>query len=289
MKDLYKQLGIDPRSDIDSIRNRIRDDPGTADPVAAKEILLNPGRKRVYDRAFITASRIGILETNLRLTVDEPTRDFRPAYSNQVTELGAFSQTTAQRKTQRSKITIPKVLVALGVLVGTFFLYLNRINTATRHDAVTTAPQIVSTPSAAPTPTPFNQPVVAFPTSGSYTTYTNKALGPGLQIVTPPGDVNSYYCKLVNVLTGKTEMVMFVEGGQTAEFRVPIGSYKLKYACGFSWYGPKYLFGPSTVCIMGNNVLEFSIQGDQYEGHSIELYKSPGGNFETENIPMSEF
>lgn len=141
----------------------------------------------------------------------------------------------------------------------------------------------------APIPTPFNQPVVPFPRNGSYKLYTNKALGPRLEIITPVGDTNSYYCKLVNASTGKTEMVMFVGGGQTTEFRVPIGSYRLKYACGFSWYGPTYLFGPSTVCVQSEDIVQFSIQRDQYLGHSIELYKTPNGNFATENIPIADF
>jgi hypothetical protein len=289
MKNLYKQLGIDPRSDVESIRNKIREKLGAVDSVAAREVLLNLSRRRVYDRAFVTASRIGVLEANLGLVVDEPTRDFRPANANQVKELSAFSQTMVRPKTQIPKITIPQVVIGLGMVVGAFFFYGFLVNVTTKQYADVTKPRVFSTPRAASTPTPFNHPVVAFPSSGSYKAYTNKALGPGLQITTPPGDLNSYYCKLVNVVTGQTEMVMFVEGGQTAEFRVPIGSYRLKYAYGFSWYGPQYLFGPGTVCVEAETIVQFSIQGDQYLGHSIELYKRPNGNFETENIPMSEF
>ncbi len=93
-----------------------------------------------------------------------------------------------------------------------------------------------------------------------------------LKIITQPGDSNDYYCKLINAQTGATEMILFVRGGFIGEFEVPLGTYKLKYACGYRWYGSKYLFGPSTVCIEGKNVLEFLIQGDQYKGNSIELY-----------------
>jgi hypothetical protein len=98
MKDLYRQLGIDPRSDIQAIQNRIRDDPGKADQVTVKEILLNARRKKVYDRAHRTAFRIGALEANLSIPFDEATRDFRSVYPNNTKELALFAQSGAPAK-----------------------------------------------------------------------------------------------------------------------------------------------------------------------------------------------
>ena len=173
-------------------------------------------------------------------------------------------------------------------LVG-FFAVVSSINSVWKASQGGSQTAVSNFTPAVATPTPFNQPLVAFPNNGAYIPYTNKAMGAPLKITTPPQDPSNYYCKLVNATTGRTEMVLFVRGGMTAEFQVPLGRYKLKYAYGYPWYGPKYLFGPSTVCVQADELVQFSIVGDQYQGHSIELYKRPNGNFETENIPMSEF
>lgn len=286
MKDLYKQLGIHPHSDIEAVRKRLRDNPGTANPATVEAILLNPNRKRVYDRAHTTATRIGLLEANLKLPIEDSTSEFRPAYPNTPSELALFARPTSQPKQQSNSCTIG-CLVLLGLLG--LFAVVSSITSVSNYSQTQSQTTVSNSTPMVATPTPFNHPLVAFPNNGAYVTYTNKAMGAPLKITTEPQEPGDYYCKLINATTGRTEMVLFVRGGMTAEFQVPLGRYKLKYAYGYPWYGPKYLFGPSTICVKADELIQFSIVGDQYQGHSIELYKRPNGNFETENIPMSEF
>jgi len=44
----------------------------------------------------------------------------------------------------------------------------------------------------------------------------------------------------------KTQTVsVFVQAGKSLKFRIPLGTYRVVFAAGATWYGPKYSFGPS--------------------------------------------
>jgi hypothetical protein len=178
------------------------------------------------------------------------------------------------------------IFVLIGIAAIVFLCSSLPRNSAT--SSYVSSPHLTPT-QAKVTQTPFNQPWVAFPGNGSYKTRTNKALGAPFKIVTQLGDPNNYYCKLINAYTGITEMELYVAGGFSAEFEVPLGTYRLKYAAGTLWYGEKYLFGDSTVCTEAKALFEFNVEGNQYVGNTVELYRRPGGNLQTEVIPRSDF
>src|SRR5258705_2885314 len=107
MKDLYRRFALSPSASPETIRARLEVLPVNVDAIAAKEILLNADRKRVYDRAYATAAKIGYLELNLKLPVDEPTREFRSGQPEPRTEVASFVQSNGQA-------TSPNVSAANG-------------------------------------------------------------------------------------------------------------------------------------------------------------------------------
>lgn len=70
---------------------------------------------------------------------------------------------------------------------------------------------------------------------------------------------------------------------------VPIGVYKLYYACGETWYGPRDLFGEDTTYSSSSELLKFYDDGTYYMGHTLELWRQSGGNFNTHSIDESDF
>ena len=45
--------------------------------------------------------------------------------------------------------------------------------------------------------------------------------------------------------TKKQAVSAFIRKGKSLSFRLPVGSYRLVYATGTTWYGPKYSYGPN--------------------------------------------
>jgi hypothetical protein len=293
MRDLYSSLGLSPSSSPEAIRERIEANSSLAEAAIARQVLLSAERKRVYDRAYATAARIGKLEGQLGLPVDEPTCAFRTVANGSWRELAVYAKAN-QPPPKKNRSWILKLIASIAVPGGIYLLSIlskssstvatNQSRPVTRPTGSTYAPLPTR-----PTPTPFNQPWVVFPTNGSYKANTNKALGAPFKVVTQAGDPNNYYCKLINAQTGICEMELYVAGGMSAEFEVPLGTYRLKYAAGMIWYGNQYLFGDSTVCTEAKAVFDFRIQGNQFVGNYVELYTRPGGNLHTEVIPRSDF
>jgi hypothetical protein len=95
--------------------------------------------------------------------------------------------------------------------------------------------------------------------------------------------------KLVDATTARPVLTVFIRAGSTATIDAPLGGYVLKYALGEKWYGPTYLFGPTTGYGKANEILYFYDEGSRYVGNVIRLQKAAGGNLRTESIPASEF
>lgn len=114
-----------------------------------------------------------------------------------------------------------------------------------------------------------------------------EAIAP-FQIKTSPGD--NYYVKLVDKVTNKTIVGIFVKGGQTLDVDVPLGTYKMRYASGQVWQGLENLFGEETTRYSASNdIFNFNIVGDQVSGYTVELIKQAGGNLETHQIDAQQF
>lgn len=100
---------------------------------------------------------------------------------------------------------------------------------------------------------------------------------------------NNYFIKLVDASTNSPVMTIYVLGGSTFETRVPLGTYRLRYATGQTWYGTKNLFGPKTGYSEVEDSLTFSVQGDEVQGNDIQLVPQLGGNLATKTISPDEF
>lgn len=105
-----------------------------------------------------------------------------------------------------------------------------------------------------------------------------------------PGAGSNYYVKLEDWYTGQTKMAFFVRGSnRNVNIDVPVGTYKLKYASGETWFGKADLFGRYTSYNQANSKLKFEIIGNQISGHTVELTKRVNGNLHTSTLSSSKF
>jgi hypothetical protein len=156
-------------------------------------------------------------------------------------------------------------------------------------------PAPVYTPPPAPVYTPPPAPVVvqpsypeyALPENGWSQLYANERQVARFKVSAPEG--THYWVKLVDATTSAPAIAMFVRAGSTAEIKVPLGTYVVKYASGKNWYGTTYLFGADTAYGKANETMRFWVEGNIVHGHSMTLYKVLNGNLRTETIPASEF
>ena len=84
-----------------------------------------------------------------------------------------------------------------------------------------------------------------------------------------------FFIKLLNQPDQKETLTAFIRSGNTLKRHIPLGVYTLKYAVGNTWYGKRWLFGSETVYSRLKDDIEFSFEGNQISGYSIELYTEP--------------
>lgn len=102
-------------------------------------------------------------------------------------------------------------------------------------------------------------------------------------------DGPSWLIKLSNYDSNLPVMTIFVRAGETVEVKVPLGSYKVKFASGERWYGRTNLFGPDTDYSMIEHPLGFRIDGDRLVGHALSLTAVPSGNLRRKEIAAADF
>lgn len=134
----------------------------------------------------------------------------------------------------------------------------------------------------------FDQPPQTMPHNGWIQRYhSSEAIAP-LRIVTRPSG-HHYFVKIEYYHIGRTAITIFVRDGASVDLDVPLGSYALKYACGTTWYGTNYLFGPETSYYKAEDRFDFQIEGNHVTGYTIELFLQRDGNLRTTDIPAFEF
>lgn len=108
-----------------------------------------------------------------------------------------------------------------------------------------------------------------------------------LKVVTP----NSPYDYFIEMLDSDGDIVLtfYVRGGQAFEVLMPLGTYRLTYASGATWYGTEEFFGPDTEFGAADKDLEFEEDDEGYKGHVIELIPQEGGNLSTRRLSREEF
>jgi len=133
---------------------------------------------------------------------------------------------------------------------------------------------------------------VSYPTvqvrQGVHQLFTSAELIAPFRIVTPSG-AESYYVKLADAFTGAVVITFFVYGGQSFETEVPLGTYRVKYATGSTWYGEDHLFGPDTSYSEADKTFQFSVKENQISGYTVELIRQRGGNLHTKLISANQF
>jgi len=87
----------------------------------------------------------------------------------------------------------------------------------------------------------------------------------------------------------ENDLAIYLCAGNTVEINVPVGVYRLYYATGEIFYGTELLFGYSTNCYTSDELLDFYVSSQYYQGHSVSLYTVYNGNFETNRILKSDF
>ncbi len=133
----------------------------------------------------------------------------------------------------------------------------------------------------------FTPPPVNTPRNGVFKVYTRKERIAPLKFFSTTG--TDYFIKLVDYGTESDIMTIYVRSNSTVEVDVPLGSYRVKYACGEQWYGEEYLFGNDTSYFVADEVFRFSYSGNYVSGYTVTLYSVPGGNLETSQIDEDEF
>ena len=148
-------------------------------------------------------------------------------------------------------------------------------------------------PSYIPKPRPISRNVslpspVAFPRNGQVKRFSSKEAVAPFKIVTKGAGTN-YMVKMSEAWSGKVVMNIFVHGGESTEVEMPLGSYKMKYVTGGTWYGDRYLFGDGSRYWKADTTFTFSETKEKVHGYTVELFVQPGGNMETEEIPAVDW
>lgn len=126
---------------------------------------------------------------------------------------------------------------------------------------------------------PVNQGVLIPPPS--------KGLAP-FEVIVPPGK-ESYFVKLVNLDNKKTELTLYINGGQSVKTSMPLGNYVLRYTSGLVWYGDELMFGKNAKYREALTTLRFTENETGYSGHTVTLIPQKNGNLSSEPIGLSKF
>ncbi len=109
-----------------------------------------------------------------------------------------------------------------------------------------------------------------------------------LQITVPRGGGN-YFVKVEDWFTSQNVLDFFIRDGTTVEVLVPLGSDRIKYAVGQTWYGTDNLFGQNTSYAKASSRFDFTDAGDKYHGYTLDLILQPNGNLSKVPIKKSDF
>ena len=101
---------------------------------------------------------------------------------------------------------------------------------------------------------------------------------------------SNYYISLQDIShNGRNNMSFYIKGGNTVEIDVPLGTYKIYYATGDTWYGKKDRFGYFTNYYKCDDTFVFDIDGDYVNGYTLTLYSVSNGNMSTDPVSESVF
>lgn len=291
MRDLYKRLGLVPSASPRAVEAAIARCQNSRTRRDAEAVLLIPGRRNAYDSVRSELATIGRLRARLGLTHSENwnfsgSSDFSPEDDSSISLREEFLSrlnilATEAKRQHRSRIwkeRTRKLVIAavLGVFAAWFLV----------PEWFSSSPETSRASSRPPAPS-FTAPPVALPVSGDTQRFTSRRAVAPFEIRTQSG--SHYVVKLVDVQTGKAALTVFVRGGQTVNTTVPLGTYRMKYAAGKTWYGYKELFGPNTSYNQADTTFQFADTGMQISGYTVTLYTVSDGNMRTRRIGSESF
>ena len=149
------------------------------------------------------------------------------------------------------------------------------------------ARQLAGAPPPPPPPPPFAQPVQPLPLSGAVGRFGDGNPVAPLNVRTR-GRVH-HFVKVSDWATDQPVATLLVRAGQSAQMLVPLGTYRIKYATGETWYGEDFLFGPETGYSKVDKQFQFVDAGDHYTGYTVELIPQEGGNLGTSRITPEQW
>lgn len=103
---------------------------------------------------------------------------------------------------------------------------------------------------------------------------------------------NHYIVKLVD--SSKSSILfLFIHANSSAEIKVPLGTYEVRWVCGNKWYGYEHLFGSSSTYRKALQPLIFqevlTDKGKSIVGHYITFGSPINGNLPSSDISSSDF
>lgn len=87
----------------------------------------------------------------------------------------------------------------------------------------------------------------------------------------------------------ENDIAFYLKSGQSVDIDVPVGTYKLFYAVGETFFGEKLLFGDRTKYYSSEDLLTFYTDDQYCHGHTVTLKTVVNGNFDTDPIFESQF
>lgn len=318
MKDLYKAIGLDRRTDFTSaIKRQLADaEEGGEDVEDAKFVLLDPKRKAAYDHVH------GLLTTIAKVRAD---LDLSESPNWRAADCGDFNQKKTKLEPARRKTMTPsrqRDESAAGAYIG-ILMIIGVIALGVYFSDSPKKPDSTPAMSVLPSPGPsraearqqraysrvlarFKSVGKAHDTSGieawarrlaerqgataPFTGVVRRQFMAGvapLSVITRPG--RNYYLKVVGWGTESVVMTAFIRGGQTFETELPLGSYEIRYAAGETWYGELLDFGIDAAYSRCDSRFDFERTSQGYSGYTIELIMQIQGNLDTDPMDPDEF
>jgi hypothetical protein len=94
----------------------------------------------------------------------------------------------------------------------------------------------------------------------------------------------NYFVKLEDEF-GRPVRAYFVKGGSIISYKVPVGTFNLKYATGHSWCSETDYFGADSSFYRAAETFTF----DEQRGWTVRLIRQKGGNLRTLAITKDQF
>lgn len=134
-------------------------------------------------------------------------------------------------------------------------------------------------------------PELQFPESGSIIQYQqSNSTTAKFTVISNKDRTDNCVIKLETWNEGIPTLELFVRAGEQAETQLmPLGDYRVKYACGNRWYGRSEMFGRETQVSIGIQPLKFWKSGNTINGNILTLAKIINGNFKTNDSRFNKF